>query len=247
MIQHIGGAAQVECPVAQQGDHLVDHAPAARPEGIQRVGGRGQVVEDLLEGLAAEAAGEGPAGLAELLAPAPQRGGERPGGDPAGVGHQHRQGPVLIERHQLDSVQRGVLERWREQHAHHVRARGQQGGRLRHQAFGRVGLRHSGRLAHRGRLARHPRHALEVIHVEAVGGVRGDPARRGVGLHQVSQLLEVGHRVADGGRGEAADVPPGHGVRADGLAGLDVLRDDGQEDLAAPLIEGRAGHARSYR
>jgi len=66
----------------------------------------------------------------------------------------------------------------------------------------------------------------------------GTRARGGVGLHQVAQLFQVRHRVADGGRREAADVPPRHRARADGLAGLDVLRDDGQEDLAAPLIEG---------
>jgi hypothetical protein len=70
-----------------------------------------------------------------------------------------------------------------------------------------------------------------------------------VGLHQIAHLFQVGHRVAEGGRGQAADMPPRHRARADGLAGLDVLGDDGQENLAAPLIEGGSGHAlaRSYR
>jgi hypothetical protein len=70
MIQHVGGAAQVERAVAQERDHLVEHAAAPGPQGIERVGGRGQIVEDLLEGLPAEATGERPTRLAELLASA---------------------------------------------------------------------------------------------------------------------------------------------------------------------------------
>jgi hypothetical protein len=58
-----------------------------------------------------------------------------------------------------------------------------------------------------------------------------------------AEIFQICHRVAEGGRGEAADVPPRHRARTDGLTRLDILRDDGQEDLAASLIEGRSGHA----
>jgi hypothetical protein len=88
-----------------------------------------------------------------------------------------------------------------------------------------------------------------MVDVEAVGGVGGHAAGRGVRLHQVAQLLEVGHRVADGGRRETLDVAARDRPRADRLPGLDVLRDDCEQHLPVPLIERRAGHGvrRSYR
>src|SRR5512147_3120750 len=53
MVQDVGGAAQVERPLAEERRDLVEQGAGAGPERIQRVRGGGDVFEDLAEGLPA--------------------------------------------------------------------------------------------------------------------------------------------------------------------------------------------------
>ena len=71
----------------------------------------------------------------------------------------------------------------------------------------------------------------DLVDVHPVGLVGRHPAGRGVGLAQVALLLEHRHLVADGRRGHADGGVRGDVGRPDRLSGLDVLPDDGPEDL----------------
>ena len=62
----------------------------------------------------------------------------------------------------------------------------------------------------------------EGVHVEAVAPLAGDAPRRGVGLLQITQSLQLGHFVADGSRG-AGDLLGLHQILgAHGLAVRDM-------------------------
>ena len=65
-----------------------------------------------------------------------------------------------------------------------------------------------------------------VVDVDAVARLRGDAARRGVGLLEEALLLEVGHRVPDGGGAELLGALAREAPRRDRLARRDVLFDD---------------------
>ncbi len=84
MIEHVGGAAQVERALAEAAPTICSSSERApRPERIQRIGGPSHVVEDLAERLAAVASGQRAADLAQLSS-VPRRGAEiGAGGDPA--------------------------------------------------------------------------------------------------------------------------------------------------------------------
>ena len=91
-------------------------------------------------------------------------------------------------------------------------------------------------------LGRHRARLHHRLDEEVVGRRRRHPSRRGVRLHQVAPLLEVGHDVADGRRREA-EVVLRHRARADRLGVQDVRQDDVLQDLAipgaqAPLVSG---------
>ncbi len=72
---------------------------------------------------------------------------------------------------------------------------------------------------------------------EAVALVGRNAAGGGVRRGDEAQILEVGHDVADGGRGEAQARIARQGSRADGLPVANVILDQGLEQQLRPLVE----------
>ena len=92
--------------------------------------------------------------------------------------------------------------------------------------------------------------AVDPIHEEPVGLLGWHPARRGVGLHQVPLLLEVGQLVADSGRGDVDLMRAGDPGRAHRQCRLDVLLDDGAQDGRLAVLQHGAdaiGHPPDHR
>ena len=72
---------------------------------------------------------------------------------------------------------------------------------------------------------------------EPVALVGRHPAGAGVRLADVALLLQHGHVVAHGGRGDAAGVPLDQGLAADRLLGGDVVLDDGAQHVELAIVE----------
>ena len=73
--------------------------------------------------------------------------------------------------------------------------------------------------------------AHDLVEVKAEGLGRGNAAGRGMRLFQVAGFGQVGHKVADGGRGQAQGALLGHGTRTDRQRRGDVGLDDGGQDF----------------
>jgi hypothetical protein len=65
------------------------------------------------------------------------------------------------------------------------------------------------------------------VHVEPVSPLRWDPTRRGVGLRDVTQLLQAGHGAANGRWTQGEAVLAGNGARSDRLCCSDIVHNDG--------------------
>ena len=80
--------------------------------------------------------------------------------------------------------------------------------------------------------------ALEhLLGVEAVAGFGRDPAGRGVRMREQAERLELGELAADGRRRDAEAGALDERLRADRLAGGDVLLDDPPKDVALALAD----------
>ncbi len=77
----------------------------------------------------------------------------------------------------------------------------------------------------------------EVVDEEAVPLVGGDPSRTGVGLREVAVTFEGRHLAAHRRRRHLDAGIAGDVGRADGLGGLDVLRDHRVQDGGLAVIE----------
>ena len=116
------------------------------------------------------------------------------------------------------------------QHAQHLR-------RAPQDLFDRVPRPHE--LGAQGvlRLAGRRGQPHDLVDVDPVGPVGRDPAGGGVGVEQVPLVLQLAHRVADGGRGHAQPEPPGDRLAAGRLRGLDVGLHDRLEHPQLPLAQ----------
>ncbi len=162
-------------------------------------------------------------------------------GDAARRGDRHDHHHARLEHEHLDVADRRRLEARR-------RDEREQAGDLREHLRRRLqcGLDLA---AHRGQVERKTRgprfHGLEYLRrVEPVTGFGRDPPRRRVRMRQEPQRLELGQLVPDGRGGEGQPRARDERLRADGLAGRDVLGDDAAENLALPF--GQLGHLQGF-
>ena len=81
------------------------------------------------------------------------------------------------------------------------------------------------------------RQADEAVHVDPVGHVRGYPASRRVRMEEVALILQVAHRVADGGRGDANGEAPRDHARSRRLSSLYVGLNDRLEHPTLSVAE----------
>ena len=84
------------------------------------------------------------------------------------------------------------------------------------------------------------RRAHEAVHVDAVALVGRHATRARVGVVEVAEGFEVGHDVAQGGRGDGSVEDTGQALRAHRLPGLDVELDEGAEDFLATFVQNGA-------
>ncbi len=81
--------------------------------------------------------------------------------------------------------------------------------------------------------------------VEAVPGVGGHAAGRGVRVGQQAGCLEVGEDAADGRAGHAEAVALDERLRSDRRGGRDIFLDDGPKDRLCAKVQGADGAASS--
>ena len=150
---------------------------------------------------------------------------------------EHQQQALRRHRHQLHPLQHQLVERRRDRHAELL---GQHAQHLRgapEHLLHRVARPHE--LGAQGllRLAGGRGEPHDLVDVDPVGPVGRDPAGGGVGVKQVPLLLQVAHRVADGGGGDAQAVSAGDGLAPGRLRGLDVGLDDRLEHAELPVAQ----------
>ena len=160
--------------------------------------------------------------------------------------HDDEEHRPLVQPHQLDRADLGLVgRRARRPSPRGLLTRDEQLARLVEQVLERA-VR-GGEEVGDGAVLRRRQRALagEVVDEEAVAAVGGHPAGRGVRLDDEALALEHGHVVADGGAAHAEAARARHGLRSDGLRGLDVLLHDRPEDRGLPFVEfGVVGHVR---
>ena len=153
------------------------------------------------------------------------------------VHHHDGERAILRQRDEFDLRQRDV-----------VRVR--QGHQARHVRDARQHLRHGlDQRAAVGRIGAEP--ALDLLDLlvvqgleleqgvdeEAVALVGGYASGRGVRRGDEAQIFQVGHDIANGGRGEAQARIARQGPRTDGLPVANIILDQGFEQQLRPLIE----------
>ena len=155
---------------------------------------------------------------------------------PPRLGRQHDDCPVALDRDEVDALEPRVLERRRQDHRGVVGELGELRRRRLHEVVDLApGARDLALEPVRVRATdlAAPHQAVDVVPVGLVGR---HASRRGVGLDQKARLLEIGHRVADRGRGEAERVLLGQLPGPDGLRRDGVLEQQGLEHLPLALV-----------
>ena len=153
-------------------------------------------------------------------------------GDAAGGGDRHDHHDGRLQQEYLDVAHRSRLETGRRDEREQSRHLAQHlGGRLE---------RVLDLAPHRGQVegeARRPRLlALEhPLGVEAVAGLGRDPAGGGVRVGEQAELLELRELVAHRARRDGQPGALDERLRADGLAGGDVLLDQAPEEVSLAL------------
>ena len=175
-------------------------------------------------------------------------------GDQPGLADQHRQHPVLAQPHELDLAHRIGPRRRGGHHAGVLREGVEEIGGAGEQAgdVGRVGGEGGDAVALGGAGRAHLEQGVDV---EPVGLGGGDAPGGGVRLLQQAERLEVAHDRAHRGRRALQAVARVERLRGHRLAGLDVVLDQGAQDVALDRLSsspdgcamGRARYGRAAR
>ena len=211
-------------------------------------GGRvGHPAPDLLEREPRVLLGEEPRDLARLAPRHRLLEGEDAAHAPPGLGRQDDDRPVPLDGDEVDALEARVLERRRQDHRGVVGELRELRRRRLHEVVDlAAGARDLALEAMRVR-ATDLRAAHQAVDVVPVGLVGRHPARRGVGLGQIAHLLQVGHGVADRGRGEAERVLLGQLAGPDGFRRDRVFEQQGLEHLPLALVQLVASHGLPVR
>ena len=149
------------------------------------------------------------------------------GAHQAALQGEHHEQPLAADPHQLQPLQHQSIERRRDgdsellgQHAEHL-------GRAPQNLLDRVPRGGNDLALQLG--ARAPRHRTrphELIDVQPVAALGGDPPAGSVGVKEIALGLELAHRAAHRGRRDAQPRPPRGRLASGRLRGLDVDLDD---------------------
>ena len=146
------------------------------------------------------------------------------------------------EGHEVDVPEAGACHVGSEDEAHVPGEAGQHVRSLLHHVID-GGFHRPQLLGDRGRVPGMERVSPhEGVHVDPIALVGGDPARARVRMVEVAQCFEVGHDVAQGGRGEASIEDTGEALRPHRLPRLDVELYEGAKDFLSTLVQNRRGH-----